>query len=493
MRAVRGLLLALAAAWAAYSYSAELKPVPSRNGKITSPLEFHSALPALDGVFAWAKNQALAYVFTGDPVGDWYEAALPGREAFCMRDVSHQAAGANALGLADVNKNLFRKFAAGISESKDWCSFWEINRHDKPAPVDYRNDKEFWYNLPANFDILDAIGRQYLWTGDRTYVDDPVFLNFIERTVKDYIERWALASEKIMTRPLHMNLAVPLDPKDPYRASRGLASYNEDEEGLNVGADLPAAQYAAIKAYGLILAARGDAAGADFQSKRAAEAKAFFHRTWWDAVDGRYFVFHSPDGRFRHGLGQEFLLYYGVTAEGEPTRQAVREVAGRRDINIEMRSYYPEILFCHNREADALRAILYLGDPETKRREYPEVSFAVIGALARGLMGIEPDARDGSVATLARLPGDLAWAEMRNIPVLQTVIDVKHAGPARTEFRNAGGSPVVWKASFRGRHDAIRVDGRPIKAIAAKDEAGEDLSFVRIAMAPGARAEATSA
>ena len=34
--------------------------------------------------FAWAKAQALAYVSIGDPVGDWYEAALPGRQAFCI-------------------------------------------------------------------------------------------------------------------------------------------------------------------------------------------------------------------------------------------------------------------------------------------------------------------------------------------------------------------------------------------------------------------------
>ncbi|GEM_PF-2554075 len=72
--------------------------------------------------FLWAKRQALAYVFEGDPVGDWYEAALPKREAFCMRDVSHQSMGANALGLWNHNKNMLRKFAENISDSKDWCT-----------------------------------------------------------------------------------------------------------------------------------------------------------------------------------------------------------------------------------------------------------------------------------------------------------------------------------------------------------------------------------
>jgi hypothetical protein len=468
--------------------------MPSAPAKkaVSSPLEFTSSLASLNQAFAWAKVQALAYVFSGDPVGDWYEAALPKREAFCMRDVSHQAAGANALGLAAVNKNLFRKFAAHISESKDWCTYWEINRHDKPAPIDYRNDKEFWYNLPANFDVLDAIGRQYLWTGDRAYLDDPVFLNFYERTVKDYVERWALSPEKIMTRPAIMNLAVPLDPKDPYRASRGLASYNEDEEGLNVGADLPAAQYAAYKAYALLLGRRGDAAGAAAFEKKAAELKAFFHRTWWDPAAGRYFVFHSPDGRFRHGIGQEFLLYYGITADGGPTKQAVRETVERQDINIEMRSYYPEIFFRHGEDAAALRTILYLCDPSTKRREYPEVSFAVLGALTRGMMGIEPDARDGSVATLPRLPGDVSWAEIKNVPLLGTVIAVKHIGRTRTEFRNLGPADVTWKACFPEGNDAIVVDGKAQKAEHEKNEAGAFLSFVRLKVKPGRTVSAVS-
>ena len=136
----------------------------------------------LGEAFEWAKKQALAYSFTGDPVGDWYEAALPVREAFCMRDVSHQSIGAHALGPFQHTNNMLRKFAENIPESKDWCSYWEINREGLPAPVDYYNDVQFWYNLPANFDVLNCCYRMYLWTGDRTYIDDHTFLNFYRRT-----------------------------------------------------------------------------------------------------------------------------------------------------------------------------------------------------------------------------------------------------------------------------------------------------------------------
>jgi hypothetical protein len=125
----------------------------------------------LSEAFSWAKAQALDETFPesahGDPVGDWYEAALPSRFAFCMRDVSHQSTGAQVLGLGAFNRNMLRKFARGIAPSRDFCSFWEIDKWDRPAPVDYKNDGDFWYNLTANFDVLDACWRHYLWTGDK--------------------------------------------------------------------------------------------------------------------------------------------------------------------------------------------------------------------------------------------------------------------------------------------------------------------------------------
>lgn len=58
----------------------------------------------LNQVLEWAKEQALAYAFEDDPVGLWYEAALPGREAFCMRDVSHQSMGAGETLAVEVPK-----------------------------------------------------------------------------------------------------------------------------------------------------------------------------------------------------------------------------------------------------------------------------------------------------------------------------------------------------------------------------------------------------
>ena len=87
-------------------------------------VSFASSDPELNRAWEWAKKTALSYVREGDAVGPWYEAALPGRDAFCMRDVSHQSTGAAVLGLDEYTKNMLFRFAENISESKDWCSYW---------------------------------------------------------------------------------------------------------------------------------------------------------------------------------------------------------------------------------------------------------------------------------------------------------------------------------------------------------------------------------
>src|SRR5215469_8929221 len=78
-------------------------------------IEFESPDKKLSDGFRWAKAQALAYARTDGSIGPWYEASLPGRNAFCMRDVSHMSTGAQFLGLGPRTMNMLRRFAANIS------------------------------------------------------------------------------------------------------------------------------------------------------------------------------------------------------------------------------------------------------------------------------------------------------------------------------------------------------------------------------------------
>lgn len=54
-----------------------------------SPVRFTTTDTTLQRTFDWACDMALSYVHDGSgPVGLWYEAALPGRDAFCMRGLA---------------------------------------------------------------------------------------------------------------------------------------------------------------------------------------------------------------------------------------------------------------------------------------------------------------------------------------------------------------------------------------------------------------------
>jgi hypothetical protein len=106
--------------------ASQLQPDAGKSSK----LELDSPDVELLKAFDRAKRQATAYARgAGDPVGPWYEGAEPGRESFCMRDISPQAMGGHVLGLDRHNVNMVRHFA----------------------------------------------------------IDDPVFLNFYDRTVADYV------------------------------------------------------------------------------------------------------------------------------------------------------------------------------------------------------------------------------------------------------------------------------------------------------------------
>jgi hypothetical protein len=454
-----------------------------------SPLALESSDTKLTAAFAWAKAQALDYAFPasihGDPVGDWYEAALPLRYAFCMRDVSHQATGAQVLGLGAFNLNMLGKFARAISPARDYCSYWEIDKWDRPAPVDYKNDKDFWYNLPANFDVLDACWRQYLWTGDRAYIEDPAFLRFYGLTVKEYVNQWDKDGDGI---PEH---------RKEY-GNRGLGGYDEgpNSDRTLYGADLLAVEARAFDSYAEILAYRGDPAAAGSLRKRAAGLRERFVKDWWNESRRQYADFAFEDGKLVFEdmfWGGVFPLYFGLIPAGERRDATLGRMLGREPDGIEVESYLPEIFYCYGEDDAAYAEILKLCDPAKKRREYPEVSFAVVGAVATGLMGLEPDARTRTLATRSRLTGNTEWAALRNVPVFDGAIDIRHDGRRGTSLTLRAGGGIVWKAVFEGGSNELTVNGVPGKARQGKDEAGRPISWITIELAAGETAVVTTA
>jgi hypothetical protein len=447
-------------------------------------VSIHSSDLKITQLFNWAKRTALGYSHDGtDPVGYWYEAALPGREAFCMRDVSHQSIGAEILGLGNHNLNMMTKFVKNISAEKDWCSYWEINRYDRPAPVDYRSDKEFWYNLPANFDVMDACWRLYRWTGDQTYVRSEEFRNFYLRTLNEYIERWQLQPGLIMARRQFMNSPVPFDPKDPYHISRGIGSYAEDYDDLVLGSDLIAVAYRGMMSGSEIFRLTGETVLANDLSARAGAYKDILENGWWDVREGTFYGYRTADGSFHHDNIDGFLLTYGAVGDMSKVRAMIQHILSV-DINIESKSYYPMILYGGGYDHQAREVLLVLGDARTKRREYPEVSFAVIEGIVCGMMGLSADASSNTVTTFSHvLPTDTI--EVSNIPVLGQAVSLKHIGKISSSMKNLGTKPITWKVCFEGSRQTLVVDGRRRETVVSSDAMGRSCSYLAIDLQSG--------
>jgi hypothetical protein len=460
-----------------------------------SDLEFASSDSQLVDSFRWAKQEALSYVSDGDPVGPWYEAALPGRHAFCMRDTAHQADGAQALGLARYNHNMLRRFAENISASRDWCSYWEIDRLNRPAPVDYKSDAVFWYNLPANFDVLDACYRMYLWTGDRSYIDDPVFLNFYDRTIKNYTAHWNLSPDRVMKRT--SDIQTP-----PF--FRGDPTYEESSTDNLVGVDLLATQYAANRDYAAIQAIRGNDGAAESALKTAAQIKSLINTEWWNPAQGYFYAFFNKQHQFTGRAGAD-LLYRDAADDGLKTASALRTLLTTNSTEpttaVEAKSHYAEILYRYGDPDAAYAEIMDLTRAGRERRDYPEVSYSVIGAMVTGLMGIrvEPTSSlpeiisgkrfDTVIETLPQLTAKTSWAEIRNLPVQGHVISVRHDGNRSTTLTNKGNSPLEWRAAFAGTYEALVSDGRQLKAHTELHHFGHAITWAELTVPAGSTVE----
>ncbi|MBO5258674.1 MAG: hypothetical protein J6C42_14340, partial [Clostridia bacterium] len=342
--------------------------------------------------FAWAKEQALAYSHHGgDLVGLWYEAALPKREAFCIRDVCHQANGAHALGLERHTKNMLLRFVQSIAASRDYCCFWEIDRYYRPAPVDYTSDDDFWYNLPANFDLLAACLRMYKLAGDRDYIESEDFLRFYRLTVDQYIKKWDTNGDGI---------------PEGSGTRRGIPSYEEGEgSGSAQMIDLLAAEAAGMAAYAEICELRGENG---LPYKKWSESIIAEIDRWWDESDRRFFYTKRPDGSFRHisHIASEWVLYFDTVSD-ERKRAITLDRLHERGINgiiVECGSYLSEIFYRYGQPERGEHWLRHFTSPELKRREYPEVSYACMGAFVFGMMGISYDVDTKTISAEPKLP-----------------------------------------------------------------------------------------
>ena len=490
MRIAWVVLLGLASAMAV---SAQSAAHGDRSHTPESGLRFESSDAGLTEAFNWAKAQALRYAHDGDSngnkgaAGPWYEAALPGRDAFCMRDVAHQTWGAAALGLDAQNRNMLGRFAAAVAPDRDWAGYWEIDKQGRPSDADYVSDADFWYNLPANFDVLDSIVRMWRWTGDESYVNDASMQRFFKATGDEYVKAWQLEPDAILKRPRIMNKRLP---KGKFVASRGIPSYSEGEVGFNLGTDLLAAEYRGFEGLASIARHNHDAGEAARYAKTANAILELVEHRAWSEKEQHFMGFFSQDGETHgasmHGSGDAMVLYFGATHDPVHIRAALKRIESAeylKGIGIEEESYLAQTFYRYGETEAAYERIMDLTRTDKERREYPEVSYSVIGALVTGVMGVDVVEKD--IVSLARLRGKTETAKVSGLRVRGQVVDVEHVGDARSALTNHSNKTVRWRAEFTGRAAMLTVDGKTMRAESSLDAMEMPVSWVVVEVPAG--------
>ncbi len=411
-----------------------------------SGVQFHSSNPILNTRFDWARKQAMAYVHDNSIIGPVYEAALPGREAFCMRDVAHHAAGAHALSLDSHNFNMLRRFSLGISESRSYCTYWEIMFDGTPCPVDYTDDTDFWYNLPANFDVMDACLRMFHWTGDIRYLNSEEFRNFYRMSVENYIHHWDKDHDGVIER-------------QPGTGRRGLASYDESprQEGYKVAADLLAAQYRGLLTYADILHIAGEHVLAKEYELKAKKLQDWFESAWWSDREQAYAAVWFGENRF----GFEYMgtvagmpLYFNLIRDPDRRMKQLAYILKSAADCVEEHSYHAEIFWQNGMDDKGLEAFLAMTHPDLKRKEYPEVSYSAIGAIITGLMGIRPNASKGTLQTRSAV-SDGEFAQVNHLPLWGGEISLLHEGQRKSTLQNHTARPILWLPDGKGMPIAV--------------------------------------
>jgi len=469
-----GTALAAAAGWVRAG-SAGRERAAARGRAAEGAVHLESSDPRLRLAFHHAKERAMAGVYTGDPVGDWYAGSRDNR-AFCMRDIAHESAGAAVLGLHRQTLNMLRRFADSIAKSRQWCGYWIITKD--ALPDNYANDEDFGYCLPANFDLLGACCHQLLWSGDRQYLD-PVFTTFYDRTVTQFVQAWDHDRDGVME-----------NWRDRPRIA---ATYYQHAPHLLTGADLVAAQYGGYEAYAAIQQFKGghgslsELIAAEYRSKAGA-LRQRFDAEWWNASQNRFWTGIQRDHRW-HGdyvaTCNVFMLKFGMPEDGPKADAALDLMEHDRPPYDSTYTYYPEVLYRYGRNESAYRFLFEISDPAFSGYGLAEAAFAVIGATATGLMGVAANAAERRIETLPRLPKSLEWVRMEKIPVLSNQIAVEHRGVAETRFTNQAGPALSWKAAFPSAGAGILIDGASAHVTAEERPDGGRAFYVEVPVKAG--------
>jgi hypothetical protein len=228
--------------------------------------------------------------------------------------------------------------------------------------------------------------------------------------------------------------------------------------------------------------------------------KSLINTMWWNSSQGYFYAFFNKQHQFTGRAGAD-LLYRDAADAGPKTASALHTLLATMKTEpasaVEAKSHYAEILYQYGDPDAAYAQMIDLTREGRERREYPEVSYSVIGAMTTGLMGIRvepaqslPEIIAGKrfepvVETRPQLTTATSWVELRNLPLQGNVISVRHTGNRSTELTNMGKKALTWRATFDGPFAALLVDGKPHRAHSTSTEPGRTLTWLELSVPAG--------
>jgi hypothetical protein len=453
----------------------------------TSDLTLTSSSQYLVDAFNWNKSKALRCVVTGKSNNiPCYQAAYSDRDCFCIRDACHQSEGAALLGLNAENLSMWRTFARLQTAARGYFTVWEVNFSGGIylcGGGDYQSDEIFIRMIPGMPELVEKAYALYLWSGDESWIKDPVLTDFYESTMNKCLKQVDDNNDGIGEG--HFN-----DIQGPN------GSYCEGSaHGFGVGGDNISSTWAAYNAYAKLLTAMGKIPEASASREKARNIKGHYDKDWWSTEGNCYYSGRSIglDRWFTefNQWSKETYMFQATKCIAEPGAKADalldrihnNYLANRKKYNFESFTYLPESFYKYGRND---RGWYWLKCIMDSHYNYPEVSMTAIGFIATGTMGIKPDAPRHAVATLGRLTADVAWVQLAGIPVGSHKVQIKHENNNNTTtlVHTSGPQDLMWEACFPGSYAALQVDGE-VTAARQKAINGVTVTYATITMAVG--------
>ena len=465
----------------------------------------------LEDTFNWAAHKMDQFVMTGIEDGpinvpqssgqtaDYipsYWAGYYDRTAFYARDFVHQATGGQIAGLADENFSMFKAFAKECTEERKWYTVWALNFDGSVYTMDYNSADSFVREVPAQFELVEKAYEQYLWSGDERYITDETLWDFYTNVMTKYVDSHDANGNGVVQE---VGTGI----------FNGSCTYNERGRHVIEAGDAIGSQYQATLAYAGMLKARGEDAEAEKWYQKAEDLKTYFNEEWSvsDDMESGYVCAWGPNGERYSDFSKEtswFIPMKQITEPGERNDEYIDFVlenlgsgigsTSTAPSNIEAYTYIPDMLFPYNRADDAWTWMKYItsikDEPHARpiqgtNGDYPEISFTFVSHTIEGMMGVEPDAGRGFVATVPRLPSEVPDVTAKYMQIGDYELDLTHDGNAQSELTNHNeDKAITWEARFYGEYDSISFDGNAVPA-QTKEINGETVSYAEVTVPAG--------